>query len=141
MALLYDKPKDAPVPVKIQLSFATSTITAIRIQDVARDLWFSWDKNSQYPNGYWNNAGGGGNNAPPGQTPSITPGNNNLYVAFYAVNGYGYGVNMALYIYDANYNTLASNINVLTSAGHGVELEWTGNMPVNPYQIILYSLP
>jgi len=130
-----------PVPLKIRLpkNFAGSQITAIRIQDVARDLWFSWDKNSQYPNGYWDNAGGGGNNAPVGQTPMITPGAGNLYIAFYAKNLYNYSVNMALYVYDGNYNILAQNVNVYTAAGAAASVEYTGTMPTGTYTIILYS--
>ena len=132
-----------PVPLKIRVpkSFAGSKITAIRIQDVARDLWFSWDKNTQYPSGYWDNAGGGGNNAPVGQTPMITPGPGNLYIAFYAKNLYTYSVNMTLYIYDVNYVVLAATINAYTAAGAAASAEYTGNMPIGNYTIILYSEP
>ena len=134
-----------PVPLKIRVpkSFAGSKITAIRIQDVARDLWFSWDKNTQYPSGYWDNAGGGGNNAPVGQTPMITQGAGNLYIAFYAVNQYNYSVNMALYIYDGNYNTLAQQVNIYTAAGAAAGIQYTGTMPTGTgsYTIILMSEP
>ena len=143
MALLYDKAPNGLVPLKIKLpqSLASSTITALRIQDIARDVWYSWDKNSTYPNGYWDNSGGGGKNAPVGQTPMVTPGTNTLYIAFFAVNGYSYQVNMTLYIYDANYNILASTVNFPTNPNVAAEVEWTGNMPTTPYEIILYSQP
>jgi len=133
----------APMPLKIRVpkSFAGSEITAIRIQDVARGVWYSWDKNTTYPNGYWDNSGGGGNNAPVGQTPMITPGAGNLYIAFYAVNQYTYSVNMSLYIYDGNYNTLAQNVNVYTAPGKAASIQYTGNMPAGPYTIILLSEP
>ena len=132
----------APMPLKIRVpkSFAGSEITAIRIQDVARGVWYSWDKNTTYPNGYWDNSGGG-NNAPVGQTPMITPGAGNLYIAFYAVNQYTYSVNMSLYIYDGNYNTLAQNVNVYTAPGKAASIQYTGNMPAGPYTIILLSEP
>jgi len=133
----------APMPLKIRVpkSFAGSEITAIRIQDVARGVWYSWDKNTTYPNGYWDNSGGGGNNAPVGQTPMITPGAGNSYIAFYAVNQYTYSVNMSLYIYDGNYNTLAQNVNVYTAPGKAASIQYTGNMPAGPYTIILLSEP
>lgn len=133
----------APIPLKIRLpkNFAGSAIIAIRTQDVARDVWYSWDKNSQYPNGYWDNSGGTGNNAPVGQTPMITPGAGNLYIAFYAVNNYTYSVNMSLYIYDANYNVIAQQVNIYTHAGANAGIEYTGTMPTGTYTIILYSVP
>jgi hypothetical protein len=131
----------APIPLKVRIpkDFASSLITAIRIQDVARGIWYSWDKNTTYPNGYWDNAGGEGNNAPVGQTPMITPGANNLYVAFYAKNNYTYAVNMALYVYDSNNNILAQQVNVYTAAGASAGVEYTGTMPTGSYTLILYS--
>jgi hypothetical protein len=133
----------APIPLKIRLplSFASSQIIAIRIQDVARDIWYSWDKNSNYPNGYWDNSGGSGNNAPVGQTPMITPGPGNLYIAFYAVNKNNYAVNMSLYIYDGNWNIISQKLNIYTGAGASADIEYTGPMPTGSYTIILYSVP
>ena len=117
----------APIPLKIRLpkNFAGSAIIAIRIQDVARDVWYSCT----------------GNNAPVGQTPMITPGAGNLYIAFYAVNNYTYSVNMSLYIYDANYNVIAQQVNIYTHAGANAGIEYTGTMPTGTYTIILYSVP
>jgi hypothetical protein len=71
----------------------------------------------------------------------ITPGAGNLYIAFYAVNQYTYSVNMSLYIYDGNYNTLAQNVNVYTAPGKAASIQYTGNMPAGPYTIILLSEP
>jgi len=136
LALLYD-PKKPLIPLKIKFkgNLATSTITAIRVQDVARDIWYSWD------NGTWDNAGGGGNNAAPGQTPMITPGSGNLYVSFYATHNYSYTVSMTLYLEDSNGNIIASVVNHLTNPGSGTALEWTGNMPSSPYELTLISYP
>jgi hypothetical protein len=126
-----------PVPLKIRVpkSFQGSKITAIRIQDVARNVWYSWD------NGVWDNTGGTGNNAPVGQTPMITPGPNNLYISFYTLNKSHSAVNMSLYIYDGNYNILAQKINIYTAAGSGQGLEYNGLMPSGSYTIILWSEP
>ena len=134
----------SPLPLKIRIpkNFASITqITAIRIQDVARNVWYSWDKNSQYPNGYWDNAGGTGSNAPVGQAPIITPGPNNLYVAFYATNNYHSAVNITLIVYDGNFNILAEQIQIYTAAGAGASIQYTGTMPTGPYTVILYSEP
>ena len=118
MALLYEKTKGTSVPVNIKIlqSLMTSTIIAIRVQDIVRNIVFSWDKNGTYPNGYWDNAGGGGNNAPVGESPNCTPGDNNLYIAFWAVNGYNFAVNMSLGLSDAN-GILTSKSNILTAPG------------------------
>ena len=123
-----------PVPLKIRLpkSFQGSKITAIRIQDLARGIWYSWD------NGFWDNAGGTGNNAPVGQTPLITPGYN-LYIAFYALNQYSHAVNMSLYVYDGSYNVLAHQSNIYTAAGASASIQYTGVMPTGSYTIILQS--
>jgi len=130
-----------PLKIKVPLSFYSSQITAIRVQDVARDVWYSWDRSGGYPNGYWDNAGGGGKNAPIGETPMITPGQNNLYIAFYAQNNYNMSVNMTLIIYDGNYNALAQVVNLLTAAGAGQSIQYTGPMIAGEYTLILYSEP
>jgi hypothetical protein len=134
---------NAPLKLKIRLpkSFQGSEITAIRIQDVARDVWYSWDKNSTYPNGYWDNSGGTGNNAPVGETPMITPGPGNLYIAFYSKNLYNMTVNMALFIYDGNYNTIYQQVNILTAAGASAGIQYTTAMPTGAYTLILQSNP
>ena len=129
-----------PLKVRVPSSFQGSTITAIRIQDVARDVWYSWDKNSSYPNGYWDNNGGGGNNAPVGETPMITAGPGNLYIAFYAVSNYSYSVNLYLNVYDVNYNALATSY-TLVGAHQGAGVEYTGDMPATSYTLILWSSP
>jgi hypothetical protein len=132
----------SPIPLKIRLpkSFQGTEITAIRIQDMARGVWYSWDKNNNYPNGYWDNAGGTGSNAPVGQTPLITPGYN-LYIAFYALNQSSHAVNMSLYVYDGNYNILAHQSNIYTAAGTSASIQYTGVMPTGSYTIILQSNP
>jgi hypothetical protein len=69
-----------PQRLATKRSFQSAVVvTAIRVQDVTRNIWYSWD------NGTWDNAGGTGNNAPVGQTPQCKAGGG-LYVAFYAIN-------------------------------------------------------
>ena len=125
-----------PLKIRVPKKFSGSQITAIRIQDVARDVWYSWDLNQG-----WDNAGGTGNNAPVGQTPMITPGPNNLYIAFYAKNLYNQTVNMSLIIYDGNYNTIYQQLNMLTAAGASEGIQYTTAMPTGAYTLILYSEP
>lgn len=114
-------------------------ITAIRVQDVARDIWYSWDVTTQNPQGSWNNAGGGGKNAPVGETPRVTPGANNLYVAFYATN-MGQSGNLTLTLKNSgNYILQNQTVNVASGASAGIE--WTGNMPSASYGLILSVTP
>ena len=134
----------APVPLDINVGkqFQNYTqIIAIRVQDITRDLWFSWDKNSTYPNGYWDNAGGGGNNAPVGQSPMVTPGAGNLYISFYAKSLYNNDLSMALYIYDSSGKLLDSVVNVIVAKGSGLGIEYKGDMPNSSYVITLWSEP
>ena len=133
----------SPLPLKIRIpkNFASITqITAIRIQDVARNVWYSWDKNSQYPNGYWDNAGGTGSNAPVGQAPLVTPGSNNLYISFNAVNNGNITGNLTLTIKDAAGNTLSNTV-VSTAPGGNAGAQVTVNMPTTPYSITLSVTP
>jgi hypothetical protein len=130
-----------PLRVRVPKSFQGTEITAIRIQDVARDIWYCWDKNSTYPNGYWDNCGGGGNNAPVGEAPVITAGYGNLYVAFYAVNTTNNPIYISLYIGNTINGELASATAIYTPAGQGAGIEFTGSMPTTTYTIILWSGP
>lgn len=123
-------PATAPPPIQTP----NGVITAIRVHDVARNLWFSWDAGQG-----WDNAGGGGNNAPVGQSPVVTPGQNNLYIAFYAVNR-GILGNIDLTI-EGNNNRLAFKTLVNVSTGSGNGLSWQGTMPNSAMTIILMVFP
>lgn len=126
--------------IQIGLATVTGQIIAIRIQDITRNIWYSWDKNTQYPNGYWDNAGGGGTNAPVGQTPMVTPGTNNLYVSFSAVNNGSVTGNMTLNLKDPNGTVLKSVVNNTPAAGYA-GLEATITMPTSPYSLTLTVTP
>jgi hypothetical protein len=126
--------------VAIGLASVTGSITGIRIQDISRAVWYSWDKNSTYPNGYWDNAGGTGSNAPVGQTPLITPGSANLYIAFNAVNNGNVSGNLTLTIKDSAGNVLVSNV-VNTAPGGNASEVVTVNMPSTPYSITVSVTP
>lgn len=54
------------------------TIVAIRVKDITRGIWYSWD-------GEWTNAGGGGENAPPGESPACVNGGD-LEISAYVMN-------------------------------------------------------
>jgi hypothetical protein len=116
------------------LGSASGKINGIRIQDVARNIWYGWD------NGVWDNAGGGGSNAPPGQTPQITPGAGNLYIAFNSVNNGNVTGTLVLSIQD-NSGILATNPVLNVPPGGNAGIEFTGNMPSNTYAITLAVTP
>jgi hypothetical protein len=126
--------------VAIGLATLSGSINGIRIQDVARQIWYSWDKNSTYPNGSWDNAGGTAGNAPVGQTPLITPGNGNLLISFNAVNNGSVTGNLTLTIKDGAGNTLA-NQTIQTPAGGNAGLSVTVNMPATAYSITFSVTP
>lgn len=91
----------------------TGKITAIRIQDIARQIWFNWND----PARTWD------------ATPSVMPGTNNLYVALYATNmGGGNAGNMTLTLKTSTGSTLATKTQSV-AAGASFGLEYTGTMP------------
>jgi hypothetical protein len=110
----------------------TGRVTAIRVLDIARQLWFYWDL------GNWDAAG----------SPIVQPGANNLYIAFWVVNEPVY-INgqihtdlLTLKIVDATDNVLASkSVYVSSAQGQGGGIEWTGNMPSASYGITLSVTP
>ena len=127
-----------PLPVRLSESLAftigpalgatSGKIGAIRVQDIARNLWFNWDLSTRT----WDNL------------PTVTPGPY-LYIALWAINA---GVDGYLYlkitddegIILAHKNVLCpywdNNINV----GVGVETG-TKTMPSRPYGITIEVTP
>ena len=95
-------------------------IIAIRVQDIQRQLWFSWD------NGVWDNP------------PSCVPGAGNLYIAFYAENQGTVG-SLTLTLSDA-IRILSQKVTVVNQ-GMSDGLEWTGDMPVTTYNIVCEVTP
>lgn len=91
-------------------------ITAIRVQDISRNIWFNYD------NGVWD------------KVPSCVPGAGNLYIAFWAVNrGTGPGT-LYLGLSDDQAKLLAGK-QEYANVGAGVGVEWTGTMPNRSYGI------
>lgn len=103
---------------------AVGSINAIRIQDIPRNLWFSWDKGVGWSPG----------------TPVITPGTNTLYIAFWAING-GAAGNLTLTTKDDTGALLATKTAYAASGGGVGSAEWTGNMPSRSYGITLGVTP
>lgn len=123
--------------------FAPATnaiITAIRVQDIARGIWYSWDRTTQVPNGSWNNAGGGGVNAPVDQAPQVTPGTGDLYIAANAIN-MGQPGNLTVTIADSAGNVLQSTSTSGVATGGNASVVWTGTMPNGNYNIVITGSP
>jgi len=98
-------------------------ITAIRVQDISRQVWFNWDK------------GVGWTPKP----PEITPGTGNLYVACWVTNDGATG-NITITIKDDQETILGSKTENV-AAGEGVGIEYTGAMPNRSYSITLIPNP
>ena len=100
---------------------AAVVVTAIRVQDVKNNIWWSWD------NGSWDNTSGTGKNAPSGQTPRCAPGAS-LYIAFFAVNNSpaagDTNCHLQLWQDQSQYPTLDQTV----QPGQGFGYEWTGLM-------------
>jgi len=99
-------------------------ITAIRVQDIARQLWFNWSD----PARTWDVA------------PSVAPGANNLYVALYATNTGGTAGNMTLTLKDSAGNTLATKTQSV-AAGASFGLEYTGVMSTTAFTLSAIVTP
>lgn len=110
------------------LGATSGKIGAIRVQDIARGIWFGWD----LATGTWD------------KTPSCTPGNN-LYIAFWAINE-GADGNLRLRIIDDTGKVLADKTVWAVywggdiTKGVGVETG-TINMPSRNYGITLEVTP
>lgn len=99
---------------------ANGKISGIRVQDIAKGKWFNYDE------GEWD------------EEPIVAPGKDNLYIAFWVVNE-GETGNLTLTVED-NGGVLA-NKTVECSAGEGLGVEWTGDMPSWSYVITLGVVP
>lgn len=105
-------------------------IWSIRVQDIAKQKWFNWDR------GNWDAAG----------TPVVTPGVNNLYIVFGIMVEPVYPIAseyMTLEIIEVATGTVLASKSVWVSSGATEQtgLEWTGNMPHSPYSITLLVTP
>lgn len=127
---------DVNVAVAAGVPFAI--ITAIKVQDVARQVWYNWG--NQVSRG-WDTSDWTG---PQGQknlkgAPSCVPGAGNLYIAFYAENQ-GSAILFTLEIVDDTGKILMEKYG---SAGYleGIGAEVTVDMPARSYGIKLTVVP
>ena len=109
----------------------TGKITAIRVQDIQRGIWFNWD------NGAWSTP-----------TPSCAPGAGVLYIAFGAINNGAVSGNITLTLQKMElgptgeqFITILKQVTAYAAPGVLVGLEWTGDMPPNPIFVTCYAEP
>jgi hypothetical protein len=87
-------------------------VTAIRIQDVARHAWYSWDDPTRAFNAM----------------PIVTAGTQNLYVAFWAVNMKPTPQDLVLTLNRMVDGEILADKTFNVPAGQGLGIEYTGNM-------------
>ena len=98
-------------------------VTAVRVQDILRQLWFNWDL------GVWRTP-----------LPSCTVGANALYVSFWIIVEPIYPIRteyMTLQLIDNSTGSVfaSKSLWVSSAEGQGAGLEWTGNMPPSNYTL------
>ena len=103
---------------------ASGKITAMRVQDLVRGLWFNWDIATGWD-----------------ATPMVTAGPGTLYIAFYTINEGNMPGDLTLTIIDDVAAVLASKT-AYAEPGAGVGAEsGTLDMPTRPYSITLEVTP
>lgn len=99
--------------------FYSGAITAIRVQDIERQIWYNWD------NGVWDSP------------PSVSVGSGNLYIAYWLVNEGSNIASVTLYIEDDTGTILAEkNIGLYPGEGGGIEAS-NLDMPSRNYGITI----
>lgn len=142
-----------PVPLIISYSdSATMTIspyypvnaqlTAIQVNDLARNVSYTWIKNTTYPSGYWANnmASSGMTSAAPGATPLVTPGNY-LQMAVSVFNMGSVGGTITVTIQNAQTTVLNSQTLTVTPQGNVATNLVTLTMPTTAFSIIVSATP
>ena len=104
---------------------ANGKITAIRVQDIVRGLWFAWDD----PPRAWDSP------------PSVTAGAGTLYVAFYVRNVGNVSDNVTVSLVEVATGTVLETRTFWLGPGDSNGLEWTGNMPAGDYQLQCVAVP
>lgn len=94
-----------------QENYRFAKITAIRVQDIARQIWYSWDD----PPRAWN------------KTPEVQTGVNNMYVAFYAVNPHNATADIRLTLVSQITGKVLATKTFGAAPNTGIGLEWTGD--------------
>jgi hypothetical protein len=124
--LIYMEQPSPPQPV--------GTITAIRVHDVSRNIWYNWDKDypqAGFPAWYIILSDGSRVLA----NPAVLPGANNLYIAFYVRNdGIAGAITAKL---TTNTSQVLASATQTLSYGAGFGLEWTGDAPL--IQVLVFE--
>jgi hypothetical protein len=97
-------------------------ITAWRVRDIATGIWYNWD------NGSWS--------TPP---PICTPGVGMLYVAVWVV-ALG-DVTLTLRLIEVDTGRVLAEKSGYVLNGSGIDLVWTGDMPMRNYSLTCTVLP
>lgn len=133
------KPTEAiagSAPLKVSLSesmgfnispytYVSGIISGIRVQDIPRDIWYSWDRPGQ-----WSPS-----------APVVTVGSKTLYIAFWAVNQGNATGTLTLTVKDDTGKTLATkSVSCAPGAGVGIEAPDL-DMPNRTYGITLSVTP
>jgi len=143
-------------PVPLLISYADSAtiavnpyypvdaqLTAIQVNDLARNISYTWIKNPTYPTGYWANtmAGSGMTNAPAGATPLITPGNN-LQIAVSVFNMGTVSGTITVTVSNASTSAvLNSQALAVTPQGNVSTNFVTLTMPATAFSILISATP
>jgi len=123
-------------PVNAQLS-------SIQVNDLARNVSYTWLKNATYPSGYWANtmAPSGMTNAAPGATPLVTPGNN-LQIAVSAYNMGTVGGTLTITIENASTSAVLNSQALPAAAEATVVTNYvTLTMPALAFSILVSATP
>jgi hypothetical protein len=98
---------------------ANGVITAIRVHDISRNIWYSWN------NGSWDSNG----------QPIVVAGSSNLAISFYAVNTGTAAGNLNLQL-EVPTGTTVKNQSTWTNINSGALLgEWIGVMGAYSFQV------
>jgi len=142
-------------PVPLLISYADSAtmtvnpyypvnaqLTAIQVNDLARNVSYTWVKNTTYPSGYWANnmASSGMTSAAPGATPLVTPGNN-LQIAVSVFNMGTVGGTITVTIQNAQTTVLNSQALTVTPQANVATNLITLTMPATAYSLIISATP
>jgi flagellar hook-basal body complex protein FliE len=123
---------------------ASAVLTSIQVNDLARNVSYTWIRSTTYPNGYWQNnmAPSGMTNAPAGQSPMVTPGNN-LQVAASFQNMGSVAGNFTVIITNMTSSSqiTSQTISAAAQGGQGVTTLVTAAMPNSAISLTIAVTP
>jgi hypothetical protein len=122
---------------------ASAVLTAIQVNDLARNVSYTWIRSTTYPNGHWENnmAPGGFSNAPAGQSPMVTPGNNLQISA--SIQNMGQNGNFTIVITNmtSGQQLTSQTLSAGGSGGTASTSYVTGNMPNSAISLTIAVTP